>query len=259
MIEQFIFPLFSHLEILPNSKAIDLHLEVFNHKGKLYLIKNQESASKWLTAHAYKLKGALLLDVINLIHHTSEESWMGVIHASSVCQGNGAVMFPAQPGGGKSTLAALLIAHGCSLVSDDFTPVAMEGQCIYPVPGAISIKHGSMPLLKTYFPQLDNAPEAPNLSKGENVTFLAPPRPLPLKAGGYPLRAIVFVQYDGEADCELARVNNLEVINDFLNESWLAHKAQAAEQFMDWYLRTPCYKLRYGNHKKAVESIQKLF
>ena len=89
-IEQFIFPMFSHLEVLPDSSPHDLQLEVFSCKGNLYLIKNQEGASKWLTSHAYKLKGALLLDVINLIHHTSEENWMGVIHASSVSQGNGA-------------------------------------------------------------------------------------------------------------------------------------------------------------------------
>jgi len=258
-IEEFIFPLFSHLEGFPDSSAIDLHLEVFNHKGNLYLIKNQERASKWLLADAYKLKGALLLDVINLIHHTSEESWMGVIHASSVCQDDVAVMFPAQPGGGKSTLAALLMAHGYDLVSDDFTPVSVENQYIYPVPGAISIKHGSMPLLKSYFPHLDNAPEAPNLSKGENVTFLAPPNPLPLKGGGYPVNAIVFVQYDEQTECVLERANNLEVINDFLKESWLAQNGRAAEQFMEWYLRTPCYRLRYGNHQKAIESIQKLF
>ena len=257
-IEQFIFPLFSHLEIPSNSGVCDLHLEVFNHKGNLYLIKNQERASKWVTAHAYKLKGALVLDVINLIHHTTEETWMGVIHASSVCRGNSAVMFPAQPGGGKSTLAALLIAHGCSLVSDDFTPVAMEDQHIYSFPGAISIKQGSMSLLKSYFPQLEGAPQSTKLSNGENVTYLAP-LPLHIKAGGYPVSAIVFVQYDKQADCELEQVNNLDVINDFLKESWLADNGRAAEQFMDWYLEIPCYRLRYGNHEKAFESFQKLF
>ena len=184
---------------------------------------------------------------------------MGVIHASSVCKGKQSVMFPAQPGAGKSTMAALLMAHGCKLVSDDYTPVALENQEIYPFPGAISVKQGSMPLLKSYFPELESAVEVLNPSNGEKVSYLAPSGPLLLKEGGYPVSAIVFVRYDEESDCELERVNNLEVINDFLNESWLAHKAQAAEQFMDWYLRTPCYKLRYGNHKKAVESIQKLF
>ena len=258
-VEQFIFPIFSHLEIPPGPKSYDLHIEVYFHNGSLYLIKNQEHAFKWKMAHAQKLKGTIMLDVINVMHKLTEESWMGVIHASSVCQGKQSVMFPAQPGAGKSTLAALLIAHGCRLVSDDFTPVALENQHLYPFPGAISVKQGSMPLLKSYFPELESAPEVLNPSKGGKVSYLAPPDPLPLTEGGYAVSAIVFVQYDGESDCELERVNNLELINDFLNESWLAHKAQAAEQFMDWYLGTPCYKLRYGNHKKAVESIQKLF
>ena len=116
-----------------------------------------------------------------------------------------------------------------------------------------------MSLLKSYFPDLANAPQSHNLSKGEDVTFLAPPRPLPLKAGGYRVSAIVFVQYDGQSDCRLQQVNSLEVINVFLTESWLAQNGRAAEQFMEWYLRTPCYRLRYGNHQKAIESIQKLF
>ncbi len=258
-VEQFIYPLFSHLEIPPGPKSYDLHIKVYFHNGSLYLIKNQDHAFKWEMAHAFKLKGALLLDVINVMHDATEESWMGVIHASSVCKGKQSVMFPAQPGAGKSTLAALMMAHGCQLVSDDFTPVAIENQEIYPFPGAISVKQGAMPLLKSYFPELESAPKVLNPSKGEKVSYLAPPELLHLKEGGYTVSAIVFVQYDEESDCELERVNSLEVINEFLNESWLAHKAQAAEQFMDWYLRTPCYKLRYGNHKKAVASIQKLF
>ncbi len=258
-VEQFIFPIFSHLEIPPGPINYDLHIEVYFHNGSLYLIKNQENACKWKMAHASKLKGALLLDVINVMHNTSEESWMGVIHASSVCYKNSAVMFPAQPGAGKSTLAALLMAHGCRLVSDDLTPVSLENQHLYPFPGAISVKQGSMPLLKSYFPDLESATEVLNPSKGEKVSYLAPPDPLPFPEGGYAVSAIVFVQYDGESDCELERVKNLDVINDFLTESWLAHNGRAADQFIDWYLRTPCYKLRYGNHKKAVESIQKLF
>lgn len=257
-IEEFIFPLFTHLETPPDPKVYDLHLEVFIHKEYLYLIKNQEDASRWLKPHAYKLKGALLLEVINLIHHTSEENWMGVIHASSVCKGNRAVMFPAQPGSGKSTLAALLMAHGCSLVSDDFTPIALENQHIFNFPGAISIKQGSLPLLKSYFPELETTPQSRNLAKGEDVTYLAAEQPKP-REEGYGVSAIVFVQYDGETDCQLERVNSLDVINEFLTESWLANHDRAAEQFMEWYLETPCYKLRYGNHQKAIESIKNLF
>lgn len=257
-IEEFIFPPLTHLEIPPDSGVYDLHLEIFLYKDYLYLIKDQKRASKWHKADAQKLRGALLLDVINLIHHTTVENWMGVIHASSVCKGNRAVMFPAQPGSGKSTLAALLMAHGFNLVSDDFTPMALENQHIFSFPGAISVKEGSMPLLISYFPELANTPKAHNLSKGENVSFLAPSQPMPSRAG-YVVSAIVFVQYDELSDCNLEQVNNLDVINDFLTESWLAHNGLAAEQFMEWYLETPCYKLRYGNHQKAIESIQKLF
>ncbi len=258
-IEEFIFPLFTHLEIPPASKEYDLHLEIFIYKRYLYLLIDQKRASKWLTPQAPRLKGALLLEVINVIHQSSEKSWLGVIHASSVCWGEGAVLFPAQAGGGKSTLAALLMSHGCSLIADDFTPLSRENQNIYPVPGAISIKQGSMPLLKSYFPDLANAPQTRNLSKGVDVSFLAPSNPKPIQGKGYPVSAIVFVEYNGETECELERVNNLDVINDFLRESWLAQDSHAAEQFMKWYLDTPCYSLRYGNHQKAIESIQKLF
>jgi len=258
-LEQFIFPLFSHLQDPRNSENCDLHLEVFKHQGKVYLISNQEKGFEWSTAQAYRLKGSLALTIINLIHHTSEETWMGVIHASSVSLGNRAVMFPARPGGGKSTLAALLMAHGCGLISDDFTPVAMESQYIYPFPGAISLKQGSIPLLESYFPGLKGLPNAPNLSKGKKVSFLAPSLPQNDKVEGYPVSAIVFVQYQKKEECELERIGNLDALNDFLNESWLADRPRAAEQFMDWYLETPCYRLHYGNHQKAVESIQKLF
>lgn len=256
---EFIFPHFYHLEMPTDVESCDLHLEIYGSKGKVYLIRNRDKVFVWPADQASRLKGTLFLEIINLVHHRTEESWMGIIHAAALGKESSSIMFPAQPGGGKSTLAALLMAHGFDLLSDDFTPLAMNSQHVYSFPGAVSLKQGSLDLLESYFPGLEDFPKTTSLGKGINQTFLPPVEPSAHMPGAYPVSAIVFVQYDKQADCELVRRDKLEAINDFLRESWLADNARAAEQFMDWYMSTPCYSLRYGNHHKAINSVQTLF
>ena len=91
------------------------------------------------------------------------------------------------------------------------------------------------------------------------LTFLTPRHAENHESIGFSARAIVFVKYDESIDCELDRINNLEAINDFLNESWLADHSRSAEQFLDWYLKVPCFSLHYSNNRKAVEALLKLF
>lgn len=68
-----------------------------------------------------------------------------VLHASTVDSAHGAVAFTGGSGWGKSTLAAALHAHGCPLVADDLTAIAVS-------PGGSTVSPG--------FPQLKLWPEA---------------------------------------------------------------------------------------------------
>ena len=249
-----IYPIFSHLEVPSTDGEVDLNLEIFRQEDRLYMIINRQEALSWSLAEVNLLRGVLYMKVLEMIHHTLAGEWMGVIHASTIFKGDQALMFPGGPGDGKSTIAALLMAHGCGLVADDFTPVGGKGSRVYPFPGRISVKEGALAVLQPYFPELKQTGKRdPHTGKGG--AWLTPRNTeIPINKG-YAVRAILFVKYQKSWDCELKPIEPMEEINHFLRESWLENRPRTAEQFMEWFFRTPCYVLHYGDSEKAVKSV----
>jgi hypothetical protein len=259
VLEQYIFRLLDHLECPPDSLSNGCHLEVFRFEEQVALRVNREIEFAWPIEEVFKLKGEVFLQILNIIHDAGREDWMGVIHASAVAHGNQALLFPAQPGSGKSTIASLLMAHNCPLVSDDFAPVSLKNSRVYTFPASISVKPGSLPLLSSYFPELKSDPETRISKSVESLRYLKPQHPDIQQKDGYPVRAIVFVQYNPHKECELSKISNLTAINGFLGESWLAANSRTAEQFLEWFFSTPCFTLHYGNHLKAIDTLLNLF
>lgn len=256
--ERNIFPLFSHLETIPDPRNCDLQVEFLRYKRKACMRINRKDMYAWPFKQMHRLKGELSMQMLNVIHEKIRGEWMGVIHAASVSLGRSAVMFPAQSGGGKSTLASLLMAHGCSLLSDDFTPLALKSGQVHFFPGSISLKSGSIPLLNTYFPELMDAREILSPSKNTALRYLKPKQSGYQSNVGFQVKSVVFVQYDSQKACELEQISKLSALNDFLKESWLPDDARVAERFLDWFFDLPCYRLHYGDNREAVKTILSL-
>ena len=132
-----------------------------------------------------------------------------VLHASAVKVEAGAVVFCADPGMGKSTLAAWLTTQGHALVSDDMTrfDVPTQGQpVIYP----------SAPRLKLWQDALDTLEwNSPNLERDH---YRYDKFHLPLNGNGtrhpLPLRAIYVLEW---GDLELSRLNGQAALRRFIS------------------------------------------
>ena len=258
-LEQYVFPLFSYLEIFSaEPDMVDIRFEFQRKQGKAYMRVNKKEIYAWPVKHLHRLKGELFMQILNEIHDGIHGKWMGVIHAASVSSGRKAVMFPAQSGGGKSTLASLLMASGCQLLSDDFSPIALKNGYIHAFPANISLKTGSVPVLGMYFPELIQARENPSPSKKGSIRYLKPRQPEPLSNMGFRPASIVFVQYDPQKHVELEGISNLHALNDFLKESWIPDETRVVEKFLDWFFEIPCYTLHYGDNEKAVNTLLSL-
>jgi hypothetical protein len=258
-LEEYLFPLFAYLQIPPkDAQSCDLRLEFLRHQGRAYMRINKAKVYAWPFDQLHRLKGELFMQILNVIHDKIQGEWMGIIHAASVSSGKKAVMFPAQSGGGKSTLASLLMASGCQLLSDDFSPIALKNGHILAFPGNISLKTGSIPLLSKHFPELILADERLSPTKKVTVKYLKPKQPELISNRGFAPGAIVFVHYDSQKGCELEKISNLDALNDFLKESWIPDEARVAESFLEWFFGIPCYTLHYGDNLKAVQTILNL-
>jgi len=205
-----------------------------------------------------EFQGAVCLELVNLIHNKNMNEWMGVIHASAVTNGHKVLLFVAPPGSGKSSIAALMLAGGYGVLSDDFVPVALDEPEVYSFPAAISVKSTSLAFMKKHFPSLpDPDPESQDASEVYE-TYM----PLPdhsIYSDSVKAKAIIFVQYDKKVKYKLSRVPNTKAMNDFLHQAWIADNPAAAECFMKWYFSLPVYTLRYSDNSRVVNEMEKLF
>ena len=255
-IEESIHPRLSHLFVDRAESNSDKIFTLTFSQG-LYFLESGDGEKRPFKL-VEELAGGLYLQLLNIIHGIPPASWMGVAHASAVTSGKEAILFMAPSGGGKSTIASLLLANGYKLLSDDFVPIALNEPEVYSFPAGISVKETAIPFIKEYFPEIENLniTERPGLNK--NGVFLPFPSES-LSTKNLKTKAIVFVQYDKSVDCRFKRSPNHELMEQFLVESWIANNPAAAGRFMDWYFNLEVYTLQYSDSKKAVTRIKKIF
>jgi len=73
-----------------------------------------------------------------------------IIHAAVVEKNDKAIILPAQPGSGKSTLSAALVSSGWRLLSDELALVATESLTVIPLARPVNLKNESIDIIKAY-------------------------------------------------------------------------------------------------------------
>ncbi|MDO9136021.1 HprK-related kinase A [Hydrogenophaga sp.] len=92
-------------------------------------------------------------------------NWL-TIH-SAVLEKNGrAVLLPAPPGSGKSTLCAALMLHGWRLLSDEMALLDPETGMVTPAPRPVSLKNASIEVIRQRAQGLNFGPVAHDTLKG---------------------------------------------------------------------------------------------
>ena len=90
------------------------------------------------------------------MHDKTDADWLMTVHASAITNGKKTILFSAPPPcNGKTTIADLLQARGYKLISDAFVTIDRYSFKAYPFPIAMSVKEGSIDLLASLFPALE--------------------------------------------------------------------------------------------------------
>lgn len=132
-------------------------------------------------------------------------SWL-VVHAAVVEREGKAVILPAPPGSGKSTLCAALVARGWRLLSDELTLVRIDNGLIDPVPRPVSLKNASIEVIRAWAPHCPISPPVADTLKG-TVAHMAVPRASVARASEPALPAwIVFPRWRAGAAAALEPV-----------------------------------------------------
>lgn len=97
-----------------------------------------------------------------------------MLHCAVVERNGFALMLPAWPGHGKSTLCSALIHNGWRLLSDEFGLVRPEDGCLLPIPRLIPLKNQSIEVIADFCPSARLGPKFYETRKG-TVAHVIPP------------------------------------------------------------------------------------
>ncbi|MES2900236.1 MAG: HprK-related kinase A [Pseudomonadota bacterium] len=129
-----------------------------------------------------------------------------IIHAAVIERDGCAVILPAPPGSGKSTLCAALVSRGWRLLSDELTLVRLSDGMLVPLPRPISLKNASIDVMQSYAPQMTMSRPVKDTNKG-TVAHLRPP-PQSVARGGEAVAPawIIFPKYAAGAALEMSEL-----------------------------------------------------
>jgi HprK-related kinase A len=151
-----------------------------------------------------------------------------VVHAAVLSRNGHALLLPAPPGAGKSTLCAALVSAGWQFGSDEFALIEPETGLVHPLPRPISLKDQSVGIVSARWREAVFGPEVTEPT-GARVRHLRPPGSgvaqahVPLEA-----RWVVLPAYRAGASTALASVPRARM---------LAHLADSSYNFTEFGAR----------------------
>ena len=126
-----------------------------------------------------------------------------IIHAAVLERHGRAMVLPAPPGSGKSTLCAALVTRGWRLLSDEMTLVRLEDGVVLPLPRPVSLKNGSIDVIRAFAPDAVLSPPVENTNKGTIAHLKAPAASIARASDPARPAFIVFPRYEAQAPTSL--------------------------------------------------------
>ncbi len=97
-----------------------------------------------------------------------------MLHSAVVEKNGKALLLPAWPGSGKSTLCAALVYRGWRLLSDEFGLIRPGTHAMIPFPRTIPLKNESIAIVRDFAPEAVIGPTFPRTRKGDVAHLKAP-------------------------------------------------------------------------------------
>ncbi len=181
-----------------------------------------------------------------------------MLHSAVVERNGFAVIMPAQPGSGKSTLCAGLVAKGARLLSDEFGIVDMASGTLLPIPRAAPLKNESIDVIRRYSPEARMGPMYDKTRKG-TVSHLFP-EASDLAAQHEPAQPalILFPRYVAdEQSVELVEQPRAVALTRLVNNSfnYLITAEAGFHALTELVRQCQCIQLRYADMDSAIEAI----
>jgi len=144
-----------------------------------------------------------------------------IIHSGIVAYNDDAIIFPAPPGSGKSTLTAFLQGQpDWRLLSDEMALIKPHSQSAVPFVRPICLKNKSIEVTKGFYPNGTFSTIAANTHKGDVIHFKPSQNSWDKRNDEATIRAIVFPQYKPNAELEIVELNQTQGFMQFAENAF---------------------------------------
>ncbi len=177
-----------------------------------------------------------------------------ILHAAVIERDGYAVVLPAPPGSGKSTLCAALVTRGWRLLSDELTIVSLENGTVVPLPRPVGLKNHSIDVMKAFAPQCTVGNETRETNKGTVAHMRAPQQSVEQALTPARVGWVVFPKYQSGAPAQLEKLGKagafMQVVQNAFNFNVVGVKGfDALKRVID---DCACYEFSYGQLEQAM-------
>lgn len=133
-----------------------------------------------------------------------------LLHGAVLEKNGEAIIFPAPPGSGKSTLCAYLSHSGWRLLSDEMTVINLTTGLVEPFVRPICLKNDSIDLFHSWFPDAFISNVAKDTNKGDVAHVKAPIDSVTRYKEPARVKAIVLPKYNKDIELDIYALNKCD-------------------------------------------------
>ena len=183
-----------------------------------------------------------------------------IIHAAVLEKHGRALVLPAPPGSGKSTLCAGLAHSGWRLLSDELALIDPRSGHVVPLPRPVSLKNQSIDILRQFAPHAIFNRTVADTIKGSVAHMRAPSDALARATETAAPGWIVLPRFEADAEPQLQEISRargmMALIENAFNYD--LHGRRGFDTLGDFADACRCYTFTYGSLADAIAGCEQL-
>ncbi|MBF7072178.1 HprK-related kinase A [Glaciecola sp. MH2013] len=143
-----------------------------------------------------------------------------IVHSAVLAKEGKAILFPAPPGSGKSTLTSHLSQNGWRLLSDEMALIDPTTMRVRPFVRPICLKNRSIDLAKKWFPEACFSTVAANTHKGDVIHMAAPDDAVAACNESAEIVGVVYPNYRADTTLDIYKLSMTESFMQLVSNSF---------------------------------------